>query len=171
MPYVGEIRMFAGTFAPVGWWLCRGQVIPISENETLFQLIGTTYGGDGQETFGLPDLQGRVPVSEGRGPGITQPYVIGEQFGSESVTLTSQQLPMHNHGFCASTSPGSTPNPRNAVLGSPPSITMFLREGPSGNMPVQMITPTGGSQPHENRAPILAINYIISQFGVFPSPS
>lgn len=170
MPYVGEIRMFGGNFAPVGWMLCQGQTLPISEHDTLFNLIGTTYGGDGQETFSLPDLQGRLPVHQGKGPGVTQTYIQGESFGVESVTLTSQQLPIHTHAFVASTGPGATTNPEGAVLASPPSVTMFLRSGPSTALPAPMVGPYGGSQPHENRAPILVINYIISLFGVFPHP-
>lgn len=170
MPYVGEIRMFGGNFAPVGWLLCQGQRLPISEHEVLFNLIGTTYGGDGETTFMLPDLQGRVPVSQGKGP-QTQNYIIGESFGVESVTLTTSQMPGHAHAFLASLDPGTSTNATNAVVASPPSITMFLREGASAPMSAQMVTPRGGSQPHENRAPILAINYIISLYGVYPSPT
>ena len=100
-PYVGEIRMFGGSFAPAGWAFCNGQLMPISENDTLFNLIGTTYGGDGQETFGLPDLQGRIPIHAGQGPGISQNYQIGENAGTESVTLTTQQIPNHSHSWLA----------------------------------------------------------------------
>src|SRR3954462_7517572 len=100
-PYIGEIRMFGGSFAPAGWAFCDGQLMPISENDALFTLIGTTYGGDGQETFGLPNLQSRIPVHQGTGPGISQSYVIGQMTGVESVTLTTQQIPVHNHGFAA----------------------------------------------------------------------
>src|SRR5947208_13945571 len=106
-PYVGEIRMFGGNFAPAGWAFCSGQLMPISENDTLFNLIGTTYGGDGQSTFALPDLQGRIPVDMGQGPGISQHYVQGEKFGVESVTLTVQQIPVHNHTSLASTDTAS----------------------------------------------------------------
>src|SRR3982074_3159912 len=101
-PFVGEIRMFAGTFAPAGWAMCQGQLMAISQNDTLFTLIGTTYGGDGQTTFALPDLQGRVPIHAGQGPGISQTYQIGEKGGVESVTLTTNQIPAHNHAFLAS---------------------------------------------------------------------
>src|ERR1700742_2106971 len=104
-PYIGEIRMFGGSFAPVGWALCNGQLMPISENETLFNLIGTTFGGDGQETFAMPDLQGRIPIHAGQGPEITQPYQWGEPGGVESVTLAVQQLPSHNHSWIASNDP------------------------------------------------------------------
>jgi len=168
MPYVGEIRTFAGNFAPVGWAVCAGQTLPISENETLFNLIGTTYGGDGQETFNLPDLQGRLPVHMGRGPAITQTYVIGEPFGVENVTLTAQQIPIHNHAFLASTALGTSTNARDNILGQPSDIRMYLRDGPGNALPAQALQPVGGSQPHDNLAPILVINYIISLFGVFP---
>lgn len=167
MPYVGEIRMFGGNFAPAGWMLCQGQLLAISEYEVLFTLVGTTYGGDGQQTFQLPDLQGRLPVHMGQGPG--QSYVIGEPFGTEQVAVSQQQLPQHTHAFVASTGPGSTANPQGNVLASPPSITMFLRDAPSTSLPVQMVQPIGDSQPHDNRIPSLAINYILSLFGVFPS--
>lgn len=171
MPYVGEIRMFAGTFAPRGWLLCQGQTVPISEFETLFNLIGTTYGGDGESTFNLPDLQGRLPVHMGRGTNMSGTYVIGEPFGVEQVTLRTAEMPIHTHPFLASTAGGTTTNAQDAVIGSPPSVTMFLREGPSVDFVPAAVTPRGGSQPHENRAPVLAVNYIISLFGVFPSPS
>jgi microcystin-dependent protein len=167
MPYVGEIRMFAGNFAPVGWQLCLGQPVPISENETLFNLIGTTYGGDGQQTFALPDLQGRFPVHQGTGGGL-QSRIIGEKAGVEEVTLTSQQIPIHTHGLLASTAGGTSPNPQGNVIGSPPAVTAFLRESPSSQMAASMVLPTGGSQPHQNMMPYLVINYIISEFGVFP---
>ena len=118
-PYIGEIRMFGGNFAPVGWQFADGRLLPIDEYDTLFNLIGTTYGGDGQQTFGLPDLQGRVPVHTGKGPGLTQNYVVGEKGGAEEVTLTGQQLPEHGHAFMASTGPGSSPNPAGNVIGPP----------------------------------------------------
>lgn len=168
MPYVGEIRMFAGTFGPVGWLLCQGQTLPISEHETLFNLIGTTYGGDGQDTFVLPDLRGRVPINQGKSPAFTGNYVIGQPFGVESVTLNLQQLPTHTHAYLASRGPGVTTDPRGNVLASPPSITPFLREAPAMSLPPKTVGPYGGSQPHENRGPILAINYIISLNGIFP---
>src|SRR5215831_4809594 len=110
-PFVGEVRMFGGNFAPAGWAFCQGQLIPISENETLFNLIGTTYGGDGQETFALPDLQGRVPLHQGQGPGISQSYIIGEEAGVESVTLTTQSTPIHNHAFLCSNEIGQQAQP------------------------------------------------------------
>jgi microcystin-dependent protein len=168
-PYIGEIRMFGGTFAPVGWALCEGQPLPISENDVLFQLIGTTYGGDGQETFNLPDLRGRAPVHMGQGPGISQSYQIGEQFGTESVTLTVQQTPQHQHALLARAAGGSSGTPDGNVLASPPGTTMYVRNTPSVGLNGTIVGPAGGSQPHDNRMPYLAINFIISLFGVFPS--
>src|SRR3954468_6024 len=112
-PYVGEIRMFAGNFAPAGWAMCAGQLMPISENDTLFTLIGTTYGGDGQETFGLPDLQGRIPIHQGQGPGLPSSYTVGETGGVETVTLTTQQMPSHNHAFMASKAGGAAASRRD----------------------------------------------------------
>src|SRR5437868_12241103 len=115
-PYVGQILIFGCNFAPAGWALCQGQLLPISENETLFNLIGTTYGGDGQETFGLPNLQGRVPIHMGQGPGITQNYQIGEALGVEYVTLTTQQIASHNHGMLAATSDGNANVPGTSTV-------------------------------------------------------
>src|SRR5688572_168900 len=114
-PYIGEIRMFGGTFAPAGWAFCNGALMPISENDALFTLIGTTYGGDGQETFGIPDLQGRVPIHAGQGPGISQNYQIGENGGVESVTLTTQQMPIHSHPIVATTNTAAVNNPQNNI--------------------------------------------------------
>jgi len=172
-PYVGEIRMFAGSFAPVGWALCQGQLIPISENDTLFNLIGTTYGGDGQETFGLPDLSGRVPVHMGQGPGISQNYQIGEQGGVESVTLSTQQIPVHNHALMATTDFGQQPQPQDNVFAQPTTGKMYTgaAQTPLVTMSPNMLSPIGGSQPHENMQPFLVISFIISLFGVYPSPT
>ncbi|HYG47031.1 MAG TPA: tail fiber protein [Allosphingosinicella sp.] len=172
-PYVGEIRMFAGTFYPAGWLFCDGQLLPISENEVLFQVIGTTYGGDGQENFALPNLQSRIPLHFGQGPGLAGTYPIGEMAGVESVTLTTQQIPQHTHPMLASTDPGLGTNPAGAVLGalSPVSIYKVNVTPPNQPMAPQSVLPQGGSQPHENMQPFLGINYIISLFGIFPSPN
>ena len=178
-PYVGEIRMFAGNFNPNGWLFCEGQLLAISENETLFQLIGTTYGGDGESTFALPDLRGRIPLHFGNGPdGVN--YQLAEQAGVESVTLTTQQIPVHTHPmFCFSDASGApTSNPQSAVPGVA-DITQYnnLTVAPNTAPNAQLGTPgfnsdpTGGSQPHENHMPFLCINYIISLFGLFPSPT
>jgi microcystin-dependent protein len=169
-PYVGEIRLFAGNFAPAGWAFCNGQLLPISENETLFQLIGTTYGGDGQSTFAMPDLRGRVPIHQGTGAGLS-PRIVGEMGGSESVALTINQISNHTHAFLASTAPGTQSNPAGSVLGASPSVTLYLEEGPTVNLNPAAIAPLGGSQPHSNLQPFQCINYIISLFGIFPSPT
>jgi microcystin-dependent protein len=171
-PYVGEIRMFGGSFSPAGWMSCQGQTIPISENDVLFTLIGTTYGGDGEETFNLPDLQGRAPLHQGTGPGGTT-YQMGEKAGTESETLTTQQIPGHNHGMIASTA-ASTLSPSNALLTVPTSsqqgITIYNNAPPSFvALHPNTVQPTGGSQPHDNMQPFLSITFIISLFGVFPS--
>ncbi len=167
-PYVGEIRMFGGNFAPAGWMFCDGQLLPISENETLFQLIGTTYGGDGQETFALPNLQSRVPIHMGTGPDGTT-YTLAELAGTETVTLTTQQMPIHNHALLASTGPGNVNVPAGNVTAESAGVKIYIEDTPSTPMNAADITPVGGSQPHENVQPYLCINYIISLFGIFPS--
>jgi microcystin-dependent protein len=164
-PFVGEIRMFAGNFAPAGWMFCEGQLLPISENETLFQLIGTTYGGDGQSTFALPDLRGRIPIHSGNG------FVPAETGGAEEVTLTTQQIPAHSHPLLASTGPGSSNAPAGNVTGTAAAVKIYLADAAGGNLDASAMTPTGGSQPHNNFQPYLCISFIISLFGVFPSPT
>lgn len=166
-PFIGEIRMFAGNFAPAGWAFCNGQQLPISENEALFQLIGTTYGGDGQETFNLPNLQSRIPIHQGQGANLTN-RVLGEMDGVETVTLTTQQIPVHSHAMLASTNPGGAINPENQVLAAGTNVQFFRAIAPNVPMAANIITPVGGSQPHENLMPYLAINYILSLFGIFP---
>ena len=166
-PFVGEIRMFAGNFPPNGWMFCEGATIPIAENDVLFTLIGTTYGGDGQETFQLPDLQGRIPLHQGTAPEGT--YQMGEKAGTESVTLTVQQIPAHTHRLTASGEAGSTSNAANALVATGPTV---YRPAPAvAPMAPASITAQGGSQPHDNMQPFLCINYIISLFGLFPSPN
>jgi len=163
-PYVGEIRMFAGNFAPAGWMFCEGQLLPISENETLFNLIGTTYGGDGQSTFALPDLRGRIPVHQGNG------FILAETGGVEEVTLTINQIPAHGHPFLASTTQGSAATPiGNVVAQTIGAFSPYIEDVPTTNMNAQAITAIGGSQPHTNFQPYLCINFIISLFGIFPS--
>ena len=169
-PYVGEIRMFAGNFNPAGWMFCDGQLLPISENETLFQLIGTTYGGDGESTFALPNLQSRVPIHQGTGPdGVN--YQLAEAAGAESVTLSVQQIPSHTHAFTGSTANGSQPNPAGNVLASTTVMQAYAEESIAAQFVASTITSVGGSQPHENCQPFLCVNYIISLFGIFPSPT
>lgn len=172
-PYVGEIRMFAGNFPPNGWLFCEGQLVPISENDTLFQLIGTTYGGDGQETFALPDLRGRSPMHQGQGLGSAQNRALGENGGVEEVTLTVNQIPSHSHPPMGSTRAGVTADASKGVWAAWSDNAYGDADAPGGlvSMNAGAIRPTGGSQPHENMPPYLAINFIISLFGVFPSPS
>jgi microcystin-dependent protein len=166
-PFIGEIRMFGGNFAPAGWVFCQGQLMPIAENDALFTLIGTTYGGDGQETFGIPDLQGRVPIHAGTQGGIT--YIQGEMAGTETVTLTTQQLPTHNHPLLASLNNAGA----NVVTGNltgQVGATQLYREVPAASpLNAAAVTQVGGSQPHENMQPYLAISYILSLFGIFPT--
>lgn len=170
-PYVGEIRMFGGNFAPAGWAMCQGQLLPISQNDTLFNLIGTTYGGDGQSTFALPNLAGRLPIHMGQGPGISQNYVEGESGGVESVTLTTQQIPSHNHAFVASTNAATLAGPANDLFATPPQATFFFAGTVDSPFNTQTVQNSGGSQPHENTMPILVVGFILSLFGVFPSPT
>ena len=167
-PYVGEIRMFGGNFAPNGWMFCEGQTLPIAENEVLFQLIGTTYGGDGEETFNLPNLASRVPMHMGTGPDGTT-YQLGEAAGVEQVTLTTQQIPNHNHALTCSTAPGTANIPTSNVIAASPSVKLFIEDTPDSTLNANSASPVGGSQPHENCQPFLCINFIISLFGVFPT--
>jgi microcystin-dependent protein len=169
-PYVGEIRMFGGNFPPAGWAFCNGQLIPISENDTLFNLIGTTYGGDGQETFGLPNLQSRVPIHMGQGPGISQSYQLGESGGTESVTLTSQSTPIHSHPALCNSAAGNV-DPNGSVWAASDANQYSVNTGPDTTMANMQTTITGGSQPHSNMIPYLVISYIISLFGIYPSPN
>jgi len=166
--FVGEIRLFAGNFAPNGWLFCEGQTLPISENEVLFQLIGTTYGGDGQETFQLPNLASRVPIHQGTGPSGTT-YQLSEASGVESVTLTTQQIPVHNHAAVGAAVTGDQTSLNNALPANSVTITPYFPAAPDAPFNAAAIAPVGGSQPHENLQPYLCINFIISLFGVFPS--
>jgi microcystin-dependent protein len=165
-PYVGEIRMFAGNFAPAGWMFCEGQLLPISEYDTLFALIGTTYGGDGQSTFALPDLRGRIPIHQGGG------FVLAETGGAEQITLTVQQIPTHSHPFLGTSNtasgaaPGGSVTLANAITAT---ISPYGLDNPSTNMSPQMIGSVGGSQPHNNFQPYLCVDFIVSLFGIFPS--
>jgi microcystin-dependent protein len=162
-PYVGEIRMFGGNFAPAGWMFCEGQLLPISENETLFNLIGTTYGGDGQSTFALPDLRGRLPVHMGNG------FTLAETGGVETVTLTVAQIPAHSHAFIGTTSTAIDANPGGNVVAQAQTFFPYLNVPPTVAMATQAVTSVGGNQPHSNFQPYLCVDFIISLFGVFPS--
>jgi len=167
--FVGEIRMFAGSFAPNGWAFCDGALVSISANETLYSLIGTTYGGDGQSTFALPNLSSRIPIHAGQGP--TQTYVLGQNGGAESVVLTANQLPIHNHVFSASNDPSTSLIPTNNVVSTPLNITPYFAGNASVALNSQSLSPIGGSQLHDNMMPFLCVNFIISLFGIYPSQS
>ena len=162
-PMVGEIRMFGGNFAPAGWMFCEGQLLPISENETLFNLIGTTYGGDGQSTFALPDLRGRLPIHQGNG------FILAETGGAEAITLTVNQIPVHSHPLLASTTVTQGTNPTGSVVGQSTQAMQYVDDVPNVSLASQVVGTDGGSQPHTNFQPYLCINFIISLFGVFPS--
>jgi microcystin-dependent protein len=166
-PYVGEIRMFGGNFAPAGWHFCDGALLPISENETLFQLIGTTYGGDGQETFALPDLQGRAPMHQGNG------FILAETGGVETVTLTVNQIPAHSHPYLATVNLASATSPQGNVLAQTnvAGVQDFFPQAGTQALAANALTATGGSQPHDNMQPYLGVSFIISLFGIFPSPT
>jgi microcystin-dependent protein len=167
-PYIGEIRMFGGNFNPNGWAMCDGALQPISQNDALFQLIGTTYGGDGQSTFALPDLQGRIPLHQGQST-TGSVYVIGQKAGVESVTLTTNSMPTHSHAFQASTDNGLATSPTGNVLASNGQIKNFSPFPPTVAQNGNALTQAGGSQPHDNMMPYLVITFIISLFGIFPS--
>lgn len=195
-PFIGEIRIFAGNFEPAGWMFCRGQLLPISEYETLFNLIGTTYGGDGQETFALPDLQGRVPIHAGTNPNNGTNYIVGEKNGTETFTLMANQLPSHQHlvsGPVSIASLGANPGNQLTPDNNYPAITTTqnvysrlvnyvlddsnlqprmapLEVTPTvGDTTMMQVQPIGSSQPIDNMQPYLPLNYIISLFGIFPA--
>jgi len=166
-PFIGEIKMFGGTFAPRGWALCNGQLLAISQNQALFSLVGTYYGGDGRTTFGLPDLRGRVPIHQGSGPGLT-PRSIGDKVGVERVTLTPGELPAHSHDLRCAQARSDTQNPHANVLARGTEDLY----GPADNL-VELspsaLSTVGGSQQHNNMQPFIGINFIIALQGVFPS--
>jgi microcystin-dependent protein len=166
-PYIGEIRIFAGNFAILDWAFCNGSLQSISANSALFNLIGTTYGGDGQTTFGLPDLQGRFPIHQGTGAGLPT-YVIGQKAGVETVTLNTNQIPSHSH-VPASSGSGGSDNPTGNYWGASTGGKLYSTNTPNLTMNNAAIGITGGSQPHDNMQPFLCIIYIISLFGIFPS--
>lgn len=166
-PFIGEIRMFGGNFAPRGFAFCNGQLLAIAQNDALFALIGTTYGGDGQTTFALPDLRGRIPVHAGQGPGLSS-YSLGESSGTEAVTLTVQQLPAHTHAPQGQSAAGSQAGPDGGVWASS-AQNQFSANAPNAAMSNAAIGPAGGSQPHDNMAPFQVVSFIIALEGVFPS--
>jgi microcystin-dependent protein len=165
-PYLGEIRMFGGNFAPANWAFCNGQLLPIIGFEELFGLIGTTYGGNGQTEFALPNLQARLPVHMGGG------FSLGQMAGEETVTLTVNQLPIHNHEFLATTDTGSVTNPGGATLARFAGHSAYF-EGPATTAlaPQSLLPATGGNEPHTNMQPFLCISFIIALYGIYPSPN
>jgi microcystin-dependent protein len=166
-PFIGEIRMFAGNFAPRHWAFCSGQLMSIAQNQALFSLLGTTYGGNGTQTFGLPDLRGRAPVHQGTGPGLS-PRVIGEPGGTEAVTLISGQMPTHAHQARATAADGTQDSPAGAVWASWSDTPYTAGPGNAVPMNPAAVNLSGGSAPHENRSPYLALSFIIALAGIFP---
>lgn len=167
-PFVGEIRMFAGNFAPRGWALCDGQLLAVSQNDALFSLLGTIYGGDGRTTFGLPDLRGRVPIHAGSGPGLS-PRRLGAKAGSESVTVTVNELPSHTHPLQASTDAATESSPHGNVLAQSTVARMYVEADPTVDMATASISSVGGSRSHTNLMPALCVNFIIALVGIYPS--
>lgn len=160
--------MFGGNFAPRGWAFCDGQLLAVSQNDALFSLLGTIYGGDGRTTFGLPDLRGRIPIHAGTGPGLS-PRRLGAKLGTEQETVTANQLPSHSHVLNASTTAANANSPQDALIGESPSIDLFSESAPSVDLAAAAITAVGGSRSHTNLMPFLCVHFIISLFGIYPS--
>jgi microcystin-dependent protein len=168
-PFLGEIRMFGGNFAPRGWAFCDGQILSIAQNTALFSLLGTTYGGDGRTTFALPDLRGRAPVHAGQGP-VLSPYSLGQSGGSESVTLNTSQMPSHNHLVNVDTGDnGTTSHPNGQYLASTGSISIYNNATDGSTLNQGTVQTAGGSQPHSNLQPYLCVDFIIALEGIYPS--
>lgn len=167
-PFVGEIRMFAGNFAPRGWAFCDGQLLAVSQNDALFSLFGTIYGGDGRTTFGLPDMRGRIPLHQGTGPGLS-PRRLGAKAGEENVTLTVNQLASHSHDLNASKQAASQASPTGRVLATGVGVRFYREQAQDVDMASTMVANTGGSRSHTNLMPALCVNFIVSLFGIYPS--
>lgn len=167
-PFVGEIRMFAGNFAPRGWAFCDGQLLAVSQNDALFSLLGTIYGGDGRTTFGLPDCRGRIPIHAGHGPGLSERR-LGAKGGAEKVTLTVNQLPSHGHPMQASSEAATTANPQGEVLAETLTDRVYRPDSADTNMASSSVTNTGGSRSHTNEMPYLCVHFIIALVGIYPS--
>lgn len=169
-PLLGEIRMFASNFAPRGWALCQGQLLPVAQNQGLFSLLGTTYGGDGRTTFALPDLRGRIPIHQGTGPGLT-PRLLGSRTGTQTVVLTTDQLASHTHDLMANTAAANVSSPQGRVLaaGGPVVGNVYADAAPDTDMASTAITDTGGSYAHTNMMPSLCVSFIIALVGTYPS--
>ncbi len=167
-PFVGEIRMFAGNFAPQGWAFCDGQLLAINQNDALFSLFGTIYGGDGRTTFGLPDLRGRVPIHAGQGPGLSERR-LGSKGGAEKVTLTTNQLPSHTHAVKGTNDIADAADPTNAVPAQSTTVDLYAPVAPTVDFNPAAVPNVGGSQSHTNVMPFLCVNFIVALFGVYPS--
>lgn len=168
-PFVGEVRMFAGNFAPRGWAFCDGQLLAVSQNDALFSLLGTIYGGDGRTTFGLPDIRGRIPLHAGSGPGLS-PRRLGAKSGAEKETLTVNQLPSHSHSLTGNSADASQTNPsNNALAKSNPAAGMYTTSSATVSLSSNAVSSIGGSRSHTNLMPFVCINYIIALFGIYPS--
>jgi microcystin-dependent protein len=167
-PYVGEIRMFAGSFAPRGWALCDGQLLAVSQNDALFSLLGTTYGGDARTTFGLPDMRGRLPIHKGDGPGLT-PRTIGTRAGTESVTLSANALPSHGHDMAATTAAATSTDPQGAVLAQGAGASFYSPDPQDASLAASAVAGTGGNRGHTNMMPSLCVSFIIALVGIYPS--
>ena len=169
-PFIGEIRRFAGNFAPRGWAFCDGQLLSVSQNDALFSILGTTYGGDGRTPFGVPDLRGRAPMQQGNGPGLSS-YRLGEKGGMEHVTLTTSQIPAHNHLVNGTSQAGDQPSPTGTIPGAETlsAHELWSDADSDGTMKDSMIQNTGGTKQHDNRQPYLVVNYIIALVGLYPS--
>jgi len=169
-PFVGEIRIFAGNFAPRGWALCDGQLLAVSQNDALFSLFGTIYGGDGRTTFGLPELRGRIPIHMGSGPGLTTRQ-LGSKSGSESVTVTVGQLPSHSHPMQATEELADSPNPGGNIAARSTTMDLYINQDPDTVLAATSVTSVGGSQSHPNVMPFLCLNFIVALTGIYPSRS
>ena len=168
-PFVGEIRMFAGNFAPQGWAFCDGQLLAVSQNDALFSLLGTIYGGDGRTTFGLPDLRGRLPIHPGTGPGLS-PRRLGSKGGAEKVTLTVNQLPSHNHDFKGTNDLAASPNPESNVVARSTTVDAYIKNDVvNQSLNSTSLTHIGGSRDHTNLMPFLCVHFIIALYGIYPS--
>lgn len=166
-PFVAEIRIFPFNFAPQGWAFCDGQLLPLSQNTALFSLLGTTYGGDGKSTFGLPDLQGRAPLHPGQGPGLSL-YDLGQMGGSDTVSLLESEIPSHSHAANASAADGFDQAPANSLLANGIAIGMYAAPGGLVSLSDNVLAPAGGDQPHNNLMPYLTLNFCIALQGVYP---
>jgi len=167
-PFVGEIRMFAGNFAPRGWAFCDGQLLAVSQNDALFSLLGTIYGGDGRTTFGLPDLRGRIPLHQGEGPGLS-PRRLGSKGGAEKETLTTNQLASHSHDWKASTADATAEAPAGKVMAKPVNLRIYRAESQTVGLASSVLGNTGGTQPHTNLMPTLCVHFILALVGIYPS--